>query len=155
MEDLSKVKVMVENLSEGTVGYKDENRRAKRRWNSVGQKLLIPADELQEVLYDDSIKRLFTLGYLGIANKEHRVLIGLDIEGYQTVVPFSTKEASDLLALNTTETIFRSRIKALQGNAKDVVAKVAATTDSLSQMKMKVIKEELGIDILSIMNNQQ
>ena len=154
MEDLSKVKVMVENQSNGTVGYKDENRRAKRRWNSIGQKLLIPADELQ-VLYDDSVKRLFTLGYLGIANKEHRVLIGLDIEGYQEVVPFSDKEALALLSLNVTETAFRAKIKNLQGNAKDVVIKVAATTDSLSQMKMKVIKEELGIDILSIMNNQQ
>lgn len=154
MEDLSRIKVIVENLSDGTVGYRDENRRVRRRWNAMGQKLVISAEELEEVLYDESIKRLFTLGYLGIKDAGHRELVGLDIQDYQTVKPFTSEDAIKLLGTTMSEIDFKKTITALEGNAKDVLVRAASTLDTVSQIKIKAIKEELGIDISKIIENQ-
>ena len=76
-ENLKKVRVMVKSLVSGTVTYKSDVRHVRREWSRQNQVIPIPADELQEVLYDQGVYNLFALGYLGIDNPDHRKLVGL------------------------------------------------------------------------------
>ena len=82
MENLSRIKVMVKSLVPGTVTYSNDMRHVRRIWQRQNQVIAIPADELQESIYDMGVYNLFHQGYLGIDNAEHRKLIGLDDESF-------------------------------------------------------------------------
>ena len=96
MEDLRNIKVIVESLVPGTVVYNCEARHVRREWKRQGQQIPIPADELQEAIYDQGTYNLFTQGYLGIKNSAQRQLVGLEYEGTdEKIVPFSFENKSE------------------------------------------------------------
>ena len=97
MEDLRNIKVMVKSLVPGTVVYNNEMRHVRRVWDGQGKVIGIPADELQESIYDQGTYNLFHQGYLGIENAEHRKLIGLDDEWTGTNEVFGPLDARKLL----------------------------------------------------------
>ena len=97
MGELKDIRVAVKSLVPGTVTYSNEMRHVRRIWQKQGQVILIPADELQESIYDIGVYNLFHQGYLGIDNPNHRKAIGLDDENYGTNEPFSAEDARKLL----------------------------------------------------------
>ena len=66
MENLSRIKVMVKSLVPGTVTYSNDMRHVRRIWQRQNQVIAIPADELQESIYDMGVYNLFHQGYVGI-----------------------------------------------------------------------------------------
>lgn len=153
--DLRKIRVAVESLVPGTVTYSNELRHVRRLWNRQGQIIVIPADELQESIYDRGVYNLFTQGYLGIANEEHRKLISLDDDSIGTVEPFSTKDAQKLLVEETDLGIFRQKISALRPGNVDVLVDEACNIRNVSYDKLNIIKEVLGVNITNMLNNDQ
>ena len=110
-ENLKKVRVMVKSLVSGTVTYKSDVRHVRREWSRQNQVIPIPADELQEVLYDQGVYNLFALGYLGIDNPDHRKLVGLEYEGTGIqVIPFSSDTARRLLLEEKDLNVFRQKV---------------------------------------------
>ena len=61
-DDLKNIKVMVKSLSTGAVTYSSDIRHVRREWLREGQVIPIPANELQEFLYDQGVYNLFALG---------------------------------------------------------------------------------------------
>lgn len=154
--DLRKIKVMVKNLSTGIVTYSLDTRHIRREWARKNQVIPIPADELQEALYDQGIFNLFKLGFLGIENSAQRKMIGLEYDGMDTpVIPFSDKEAKYLLVKEQDLDNFRLAIRGLQLGNIEVLIQTACELKNIDFNKQKIINEELGVDILTLIKNSE
>lgn len=155
MENLSRIKVVVKSLVPQVVTYSNEFRHVRRQWSRQNQEILIPADELQESIYDKGVYNLFNLGYLGIDNAEHRKLIGLDTDYTGKVEPFSREDAKELLFKEADLATFRQKISELKSGNVDVLVEEAFAVRNVSYDKINIIKEILGIDITSMLNNDK
>ena len=150
-EDLRKIKVVVESLVPGSVVYNCESRRVRREWKRIGQKIVIPADELQEAIYDQGTYNLFAQGYLGIANPEHRELVGLDYGG-DKILPFSAEDARKLL-VEADLPAFTEKIRRLRPGNIETLINVAYDMKNVDYNKQKIIKDILGVDIMTLVKN--
>ena len=155
MSDLNKIRVMVKSLVPGTVTYSNELRHVRRVWQRQNQTIAIPADELQESIYDIGVYNLFHQGYLGIDNAEHRKLIGLDNESFGVNAPFSSQDAKKLLMEESNLETFRNRIAGLQKGSIDVLTTEAYNIRNVSYDKLNIIKEVLGINITNMLVNDE
>lgn len=152
---LGKIKVLVKSLVPGTVTYSNDFRHVRRVWTRQGQVISIPADELQESIYDRGVYNLFTLGYLGIDNAEHRKLIGLDDEVIGEIKPFSSEDARKLLVEENNLATFRQKVSELKAGSVDVLIEEAYNIKNISYDKVNIIKELLGVNITNMLNNDQ
>ena len=153
MEDLRNIRVLVKSLVPGTVTYSIDSRRVRREWTRQNQIIPIPADELQEGIYDQGIYNLFALGYLGIDNSAQRKLIGLEYDGSTSYEPFTSDVARQLLTEEQSLDTFREKISNLKiGNIETLVS-AAYTIKDVSYDKMKIIKELVGVDITNLIRN--
>ena len=152
---LGKIKVLVKSLVPGTVTYSNDFRHVRRVWTRQGQVISIPADELQESIYDRGVYNLFTLGYLGIDNAEHRKLIGLDDEVVGEIKPFSSEDARKLLVEENNLATFRQKVSELKAGSVDVLIEEAYNIKNISYDKVNIIKELLGVNITNMLNNDQ
>ena len=155
MEDLKNIKVRVRSLSTSSVVYSSEIRHVRREWLREGQVILIPADELQEVLFDQGVYNLFAMGYLGIDNPDHRELVGLDYEGSGSqMVPFDKKRA-EILLLETDLEAFKQRLALMHGKTGeiDTLINTAYEIKNVSYDKQQIIKAVFGIDLSNLIKN--
>ena len=153
-ENLKNVRVMVKSLVSGIVTYSSDVRHVRREWSRQNQIIPIPADELQEVLYDQGVYNLFALGYLGIENPDHRKLVGLEYEGNdRKIVPFTTDVAKRLLVDEKDLDKFREKVASLKiGNIETLVG-TACEIKNISYDKMKIMKELIGVDVANLIRN--
>lgn len=152
-EDLRKIRVVVESLVPGSVVYNCEARHVRREWKRQGQQIPIPADELQEAIYDQGTYNLFVQGYLGIANPDHRKLVGLEYEGGDMVLPFSVADARKLLVDETDLTVFENKVRSLRPGSIETLISTAYTLKNVDYNKQKIIKDVLGVDIITLVKN--
>lgn len=148
--------VKVKNLSKGTVSYLLEDRHIRREWSSKNQIRPIPADELRDALYDMGIRRLFTLGYLGIEDAEDRKLVGLDYEDSkpeETVEPFDENKAKILLIAEKDLTKFEEKLKGLKSGEIETLLNTAYEVKNIDFNKVKIIKEVCGVDVNTLLQN--
>lgn len=152
-EDLRKIRVVVESLVPGSVVYNCEARHVRREWKRQGQQIPIPADELQEAIYDQGTYNLFVQGYLGIVNPDHRKLVGLEYEGGDMVIPFSVADARKLLVDETDLTVFENKVRSLRPGSIETLISTAYTLKNVDYNKQKIIKDVLGVDIITLVKN--
>lgn len=155
MEELSKVRVMVKSLVPGTVVYNNPLRHVRRVWSKRNQVIVIPADELQESIYDIGVYNLFHQGYLGIENAEHRKLIGLDNDSFGVNIPFSDADAQKLLGDETKLDAFKAKIATLQPGSIELLTSVAFEMRNVSYDKVTAMKEILGVNITNMLKNDE
>ena len=154
-EDLRKIRVIVESLVPGTVVYNCDARHVRREWKRQGQQIPIPADELQEAIYDQGTYNLFTQGYLGITNPEHRLLVGLEYEGGDKVLPFGVNDARKLLVEETNIDVFTNKIRSLRPGNIETLVSVAYTFKNVDYNKQKIIRDILGVDVTNLVRNNE
>lgn len=153
-QNLKNIRVMVKSLVSGSVSYSSDVRHVRREWVRENQIIPIPADELQEVLYDQGVYNLFSLGYLGIENPEHRKLVGLEYDGTGIqIVPFTTDKARRLLVDEKDLNKFRQELANLKIGNIEVLVSTACAIKDISYDKMKIIKEMIGVDIQNLIRN--
>ena len=153
-QNLKNIRVMVKCLVGGTVSYNSETRHVRREWTRENQVIPIPADELQEVLYDQGTYNLFALGYLGIENPDHRKLVGLEYEGSdRKIIPFTTDMAKHLLLDEQNLDVFRNKLANLRVGNIEVLVQTAYNLKDISYDKIKIIKEMIGVDITNLIRN--
>lgn len=153
-QELKNTRVLVKSLVSGSVTYSSDIRRVRREWTREGQIIPIPADELRDVLYDQGTMNLFTLGYLGIDNPEHRKLVGLEYDGTDfKVIPFSSEQAKKLLVEEKDLVKFREKLASLKIGNIEVLINTACAIKDVSYDKMKIIKEVVGVDVASLIRN--
>ena len=154
-ENLKKVRVMVKSLVSGTVTYKSDVRHVRREWSRQNQVIPIPADELQEVLYDQGVYNLFALGYLGIDNPDHRKLVGLEYEGGDKVIPFGVNDAMQLLEKEQDLNVFTNKIRSLRPGNIETLVSAAYAIKNVDYNKQKIIRDILGVDIMTLVRNNE
>lgn len=154
-QNLKNIKIKVQSLVPGLVTYSNDMRHVRRSWNKQNQVLTIPADELEECLYDVGTFNLFHQGYLGIDNPQHRELIGLDNESFGKCVPFKDVDARKLLSEEPNLEVFRNRISVLQKGSIDVLVTEAYNLRNVSFDKLNIMKEVLGVNITNMLTNDQ
>jgi hypothetical protein len=155
-QDLRKIRVMVKSLSTGVVTYSLDTRHVRREWTRLGQVIPIPADELQEALYDQGTYNLFALGFLGIDNSAQRKLVGLEYEGMgPTIEPFDADKATKLLTQEQDLNVFRNKLQNLKLGNIEILIAVACDLKNIDYNKQKIIKEVLGIDIATLIKNSE
>lgn len=153
-QELKNTRVLVKSLVSGSVTYSSDIRRVRREWTREGQIIPIPADELRDVLYDQGTMNLFTLGYLGIDNPDHRKLVGLEYDGTDfKVIPFSSEQAKKLLVEEKDLVKFREKLASLKIGNIEVLINAACAIKDVSYDKMKIIKEVVGVDVASLIRN--
>lgn len=153
-QELKNTRVLVKSLVSGSVTYSSDIRRVRREWTREGQVIPIPADELRDVLYDQGTMNLFTLGYLGIDNPDHRKLVGLEYDGSDyKVLPFSSEQAKKLLLEEKDLAKFRQALANLKIGNIEVLTTTACEIKDVSYDKMKIIKEVIGVDIANLIRN--
>lgn len=153
MDDLKNIKVLVKNLSSGVVTYSLDARHVRREWAREGQVIPIPADELQEAIYDQGTYNLFILGYLGIDNPDHRKLIGLEYDGFgPQVVPFDKNKAKALLAIEDLDA-FKRQLQTLKSGQIETLIMTAYEIKNIDYNKQKIIKDVVGVDLANLIKN--
>ena len=156
MEDLRNIKVIVESLVPGTVVYNWEARHVRREWKRQGQQIPIPADELQEAIYDQGTYNLFTQGYLGIKNSAQRQLVGLEYEGTdEKIVPFTVNDAKALLMDEQDLTVFTNKLRSLRPGNIETLISTAYAIKNVDYNKQKAIHDILGVDISTLLRNNE
>lgn len=156
MEDLRNIRVIVESLVPGTVVYNCEARHVRREWKRQGQQIPIPADELQEAIYDQGTYNLFTQGYLGIKNSAQRQLVGLEYEGAdEKIVPFTVSDAKALLMDEQDLTVFTNKLRSLRPGNIETLISTAYAIKNVDYNKQKAIHDILGVDISTLLRNNE
>lgn len=156
MEDLRNIKVIVESLVPGTVVYNCEARHVRREWKRQGQQIPIPADELQEAIYDQGTYNLFTQGYLGIKNSAQRQLVGLEYEGAdEKIIPFTVNDAKALLMDEQDLTVFTNKLRSLRPGNIETLISTAYAIKNVDYNKQKAIHDILGVDISTLLRNNE
>lgn len=155
-QNLQNIRVMVKSLSSGMVTYSSDTRHVRREWTRQGQIIPIPADELQEVIYDNGIYNLFAFGYLGIDNPDHRVLVGLEYEGSPVkMVPFDTTKAQKLLSAETSIEEFKKAIANFRSGHIETLVNAAYQMRHIDLNKQRVLAEKFGIDVVNLIRNNE
>ena len=153
-QNLKNIRVRVRSLVPGAVTYSSDVRHVRREWSRQNQIIPIPADELQEVLYDQGVYNLFALGYLGIENPDHRKLVGLEYDGRDfKYVPFTSDTARRLLVDEKNLDAFRNKISNLKIGNIETLVNAAYEIKDISYDKMKIMKELIGVDIANLIRN--
>ena len=153
-QNLKNIKVLVKCLVGGSVSYSSDVRHVRREWTRINQIMPIPADELQEVLYDQGTYNLFALGYLGIDNPDHRKLVGLEYDGSdRKIIPFTTDKARQLLVEEKDLNKFKQELANLRVGNIEVLVQTAYDLKDISYDKLKIIKEMIGVDITNLIRN--
>ena len=155
MENLSRIKVMVKSLVPGTVTYSNDMRHVRRIWQRQNQVIAIPADELQEAIYDQGTYNLFVQGYLGIKNPDHRQLVGLEYEGGDKVIPFGVNDAMQLLEKEQDLNVFTNKIRSLRPGNIETLVSAAYAIKNVDYNKQKIIRDILGVDIMTLVRNNE
>ena len=155
-EDLRKIRVVVESLVPGTVVYNCEARHVRREWKRQGQQIPIPADELQEAIYDQGTYNLFVQGYLGIKNPDHRQLVGLEYEGSPVkMIPFDNAKAQKLLSDETSLEDFKKAISNFKSAHIETLVGAAYQMRHIDLNKQRVLAEKFGIDVVNLIRNNE
>ena len=96
---------------------------------------------------------LFTQGYLGIVNPEHRLLVGLEYEGGDKVLPFGVNDARKLLVDEQNIEVFTNKIRSLRPGNIETLVSAAYALKNVDYNKQKIIKDVLGVDITNLVRN--
>ena len=70
--------VIVTNMINGNISIKKPHLGLNRQWQRFGQKMRIPFDILEEALWDEGVRNLFSTGYLYIENLQDKIDLVID-----------------------------------------------------------------------------
>ena len=88
--------VIVTNMINGNISIKKPHLGLNRQWQRFGQKMRIPFDILEEALWDEGVRNLFSTGYLYIENLQDKIDLGLEPEGVKEPVNIINLDAKKM-----------------------------------------------------------
>ena len=149
--------VIVTNMVDSRVGIADPSTGIRRRWEKRGQSLPIPFDALQNLLWQDGVRRMFTEGILYIQNMEDKKELGLE--------PQEATEPTNLIALSQLQmkelltvkpiSVFKVEISKLPDTQIDNLIDYAISERIVNAEKCAILKQVTGRDIIKAVARQQ
>lgn len=154
---LDDTKIMLVNMTTGSLSVNIPDLRYKRRWEKKGAKKPMPWSVLKEAIYDTGFEYMIMQGMLFIDNKEARVELGLEEE--------SSKESSIVcltdVQLKRMATVmpfveFKAQVKDLPYEQIQNLVSYMIENECADVAKAEVLKKLVGTDIIkAIQLNRQ
>lgn len=145
---MSDRKVLVRNVSNGSVTIYLPNENFRRTFENRGAKVSVPFDILFEGLSESGVEVLFKDGYLMIDNKQDRIDLGLE-EADEEIFAEKVKSDEEILAiLRTREPIkIKALLEGLAIEQKKNVAILAIKNKITDYGTVELIKRMTSIDV--------
>lgn len=145
---MSDRKVLVRNVSNGSVTIYLPNENFRRTFENRGSKVSVPFDILFEGLSESGVEVLFKDGYLMIDNKQDRIDLGLE-EADEEIFAEMVKSDEEILAiLRTREPIkIKALLEGLAIEQKKNVAILAIKNKITDYGTVELIKRMTSIDV--------
>lgn len=145
--------VFVTKLVNGGISYKIPGKNGFRTWKGENSKLRIKYEELEECVFDPSIKKLFIEGYLFIEDKDTRIALGLEAaegENLGLSVVLNKTEVIELLYKKSFEE-FVEIFNTLGTATKELILDVAINTKATTDVeKYDFLQKTFQVDIEAI-----
>ena len=142
MDMTTKVKVF--NVTNGWVGYTNENYKTRRIWQTPGSFVIIPLEEIQDTLFTPGGEKLYNECLL-VKESEARELLGLSIDDNYLL----DDTAIDALLKNGTNEELEDILERAPRATKERIFQRAVDLRIDSVGKLEIIRAVLGYDIIS------
>lgn len=143
--------VKVQNMVNKIVSIKKPQYNFNKRWTQKGQILPVPYETLEQMLWDDGIKKLFERGMLYIPEMKDKIDLGLEPEDAkepQNIIVLNDKQIMDFL-VNKPFVVFKKELEALSSTQIREMVNFAIVNEVACEIaKVTLLKEITGVDIL-------
>lgn len=149
--------VIVTNMINGNISIKKPHLGLNRQWQRFGQKMRIPFDILEEALWDEGVKNLFSTGYLYIENLQDKIDLGLEPEGVKEPVNIINLDAKKMEEMWKTLPIdvFKVQFGKLTKVQADSLIEYAISNKIVDTDKCSWVKEITKKDILKAISTRE
>ena len=149
--------VIVTNMINGNISIKKPHLSLNRQWQRFGQKMRIPFDILEEALWDEGVKNLFSTGYLYIENLQDKIDLGLEPEGVKEPVNIINLDAKKMEEMWKTLPIdvFKVQFGKLTKVQADSLIEYAISNKIVNTDKCSWVKEVTKKDILKAISTRE
>lgn len=144
--------VFVTSTVNHKIGIKIPDLSLKVVWEKRGAKKPIPFDKLQMAIYNSGVEYMFNQGMLVIEDKKARVELGMETEDEQPIVIALSEKQKENLWKNAPVLDFKLKIKDMPLEQIKALADWAVENSYTDHEKSKVIKELIGVDVVSKIN---
>ena len=149
--------VTIENMSRSVVSVIKPELGVNRKWNKRGQKMALPFETVEQLLWDRGFRNLIDGGLLYIPDMKDKIELGLepaDATTPQNIIVLDDKKMENMWN-SLPISVFKREVAALPKTQVDLLAEYAILHDIANSEKCGFIKELSGKDILVAISIKQ
>lgn len=149
--------VALKSTVNGTVVIKKPEYGVNRRWLKRGQTQMVPFEIMEQLLYDNGVRRMIDSGILYIEDLDTKKELGLEPMEATKPVNILALTPEDMQRLWTTTPIdvFKREVSNLPRIQVDNLVDYAIETETIDAEKCRFLKKVTGKDILSVLARNQ
>lgn len=150
--------IVIENTANAIVSLTVPNTNISRTWSKRGAKATLPFGDLEQAYYTQGGGYLFNNGILYIEDLEAKIALGLEEEKAESDAKGKNKlnikkyaDADfDELMNDAPMKVFKEELEKMSPEQRRTFADYAIEHEISNYNKAKVIKELVGVDVISI-----
>lgn len=143
--------VKVQNTVNKIVSIKKPQYNINKRWTQKGQILPIPYETLEQMLWDEGIRKLFDRGMLYIPDMKDKIDLGLEPEDAtepQNIIVLNDKQINEFLT-SKPFVVFKKELESLSSTQiREMVNYAIVNKVTGNVEKLELLKSYTGVDIL-------
>nr|DAV01376.1 MAG TPA: hypothetical protein [Caudoviricetes sp.] len=141
-------KIMLVNMTTGSLSVNIPDLRYKRRWEKKGAKKPMPWSVLKEAIYDPGFEYMVQQGMLFIDSKDARIELGLE-DGDTTEVICLNDSQLKRMATVMPLVDFKEQIKKIPYEQVQNLVSYMIENECADISKTEILKKMTGIDVMS------
>lgn len=141
-------KIMLVNMTTGSLSVNIPDLRYKRRWEKKGAKKPMPWGVLKEAIYDPGFEYMIQQGMLFIDDKNARIELGLE-DGDTTEVICLNDSQLKRMATVMPLVDFKEQIKKIPYEQVQNLVSYMIENECADISKTEILKKMTGIDVMS------
>lgn len=142
--------VKVQNMVNKTISIKKPQYNFNKRWTQKNQIIPVPFEALEQMLWDEGIRRFFDRGMLYISEMKDKIDLGLEPEGAtepQNIIVLTDKQINDFLT-SKPFVVFKKELEDLSDTQIREIVNYAIIHELADIEKVNYLKKITGVDIL-------
>ena len=133
-----------------TISIKKPQYNFNKRWTQKNQIIPVPFEALEQMLWDEGIRRFFDRGMLYISEMKDKIDLGLEPEGAtepQNIIVLTDKQINDFLT-SKPFVVFKKELEDLSDTQIREIVNYAIIHELADIEKVNYLKKLTGVDIL-------
>lgn len=142
--------VKVQNMVNKTISIKKPQYNFNKRWTQKNQIIPVPFEALEQMLWDEGIRRFFDRGMLYISEMKDKIDLGLEPEGAtepQNIIVLTDKQINDFLT-SKPFVVFKKELEDLSDTQIREIVNYAIIHELADIEKVNYLRKLTGVDIL-------